>query len=65
MVESEITQRRVYPNSDPVAILAAQLPGSINPTVTNRPGPIYLKISRAPYEGVWSFLFKSLKNPNP
>jgi hypothetical protein len=53
----------VYPNSDPVAMFAAQLPGSIKPTVTSNPGPIYLKISSAPKTGLWSFLFRSLINP--
>jgi hypothetical protein len=50
------TQRRLYPNSEPEAILAAQLPGSIKPTVTSRPGPIYFNRCRKNQE---SFFFMS------
>ena len=32
---------------DPAAMLAAQLPGSMKPMVTRRPGPTYLSTSRA------------------
>lgn len=32
-------------------MFAAQLPGSMNPTVTMKPGPIYLSISKAPSFG--------------
>jgi hypothetical protein len=46
-VDKVTTQRREYPNWDPAATLAAQFPGSINPTVTTKPGPIYLKSSKA------------------
>jgi hypothetical protein len=60
-VDNVTIHRRVYPYPEPVAIFAAQFPGSMNPIVTRRPGPIYLKISRPPNEGVWSFLFRSLK----
>ena len=38
-VDSVMTQRRLYPNWEPPAILVAQLPGSMNPTVTRNPGP--------------------------
>jgi hypothetical protein len=38
-----ITQRRLYPNDDPAAILVAQFPGSMNPTVTKNPGPRKLR----------------------
>jgi hypothetical protein len=63
IVDSVTTHNSVYPNSDPVAIFAAQFPGSMNPTVTSNPGPMYLKISIAPKDGLWSFLFRSLKKP--
>ena len=48
MVERVTTQSSAYPNSEPAAKLDAQLPGSINPTVTRSPGPMYLKISNPP-----------------
>ena len=48
IVDNVTTHKRAYPNSDPAAKLEAQLPGSINPTVTNKPGPIYLKKSTPP-----------------
>jgi hypothetical protein len=40
------------------------LPGSINPTVTRRPGPIYFKILRAPKVGLWLLLSMFLKKEN-
>lgn len=61
-VERVTTHNRVYPNSDPAAKLEAQLPGSIKPTVTNKPGPIYLKKSNPPKYRWWSFRFNSLSN---
>ena len=48
IVESVTTHNRAYPYSEPAAKLLAQFPGSIKPTVTNKPGPIYLKMSKAP-----------------
>jgi hypothetical protein len=63
IVDNVTIHNREYPYPEPVAIFAAQFPGSMNPTVTSRPGPIYLKISRAPNAGIWSFLLRSLKNP--
>src|SRR3972149_2308658 len=45
-VLKEMTQRRLYWKSAPPAILVAQLPGSIKPTVTRKPGPRYLRNSR-------------------
>ena len=48
IVESVTTHNNAYPNSDPAAKLLAQFPGSINPTVTSNPGPIYFKISSPP-----------------
>lgn len=51
IVESVTIQRREYPKPEPAAILEAQFPGSINPTVTKNPGPIYFNISKAPSFG--------------
>ena len=48
MVERVTTHNKAYPNSDPAAKFDAQFPGSIKPTVTNNPGPIYLKKSKPP-----------------
>lgn len=39
-VESDTTQSKEYPKFEPAATLAAQLPGSIKPTVTRKLGPI-------------------------
>ena len=43
IVDNVTIHNNVYPYPEPAAILLAQLPGSIKPTVTNKPGPIYLK----------------------
>jgi hypothetical protein len=51
IVERVTIHRREYPNLEPAAILEAQFPGSINPTVTKNPGPIYFNISNAPSFG--------------
>jgi hypothetical protein len=48
MVERVTTHNKAYPNSEPAAKFDAQFPGSIKPTVTNKPGPIYLKKSKPP-----------------
>lgn len=42
-VENVTIQSSEYPNSPPAARLDAQFPGSINPTVTSSPGPMYLR----------------------
>ena len=52
IVERVTTHSSAYPYSEPAAKLLAQLPGSMNPTVTNRPGPINLNISKAPHSWV-------------
>ena len=43
-VPKVITHKRSYPKELPPDILVAQFPGSIKPTVTRSPGPIYFKI---------------------
>jgi hypothetical protein len=48
IVDKVITHNKEYPKSAPAAKLEAQLPGSIKPTVTSKPGPIYLKKSSPP-----------------
>ena len=48
MEENVTTQSSAYPKEDPAARLVAQLPGSIKPTVTRSPGPMYLRRSMAP-----------------
>ncbi len=58
MVDKVTTQSKAYPYSEPAARLLAQLPGSIKPTVTNNPGPIYLNISNPP-KTCGCFLFLS------
>ena len=47
IVDKVTIHNRLYPYCAPAAILDAQLPGSIKPTVINIPGPIYLNICRA------------------
>lgn len=42
MVDNVTIHKREYPKPDPAAMLAAQFPGSINPTVMRIPGPKYL-----------------------
>ena len=51
-VESVTIHSSVYPYCAPAARLEAQLPGSMNPTVTSSPGPMYLKISNPPIRGL-------------
>ena len=46
-VESVTIQSSAYPYCDPAAMFDAQLPGSMNPTVTSRPGPRYLRNAAA------------------
>ena len=38
-VLSDTTHSSWYPNCEPPAMLVAQLPGSMNPMVTTKPGP--------------------------
>jgi hypothetical protein len=64
MVDSVTIHSKVNPKSEPAAIFDAQLPGSIKPTVTNKPGPMYLRIFRAPKVGLWFLLSIFLKNEN-
>ncbi len=45
MVARVTIQRREEPWRDPVVTLAAQLPGSMQPTVTSTPGPMSLRTS--------------------
>jgi hypothetical protein len=52
MVDIVTIHNNVNPKSAPAAMFDAQLPGSIKPTVTNRPGPIYLRIFKAPNVGL-------------
>jgi hypothetical protein len=47
-VERLTIHKRPYPYRDPAATLDAQLPGSMNPTVTRSPGPRYLSRPFAP-----------------
>ena len=51
-VESVTIHSSVYPYCAPAARFEAQLPGSMNPTVTSSPGPMYLKISNPPIRGL-------------
>ena len=39
MVDNVTIHNSSYPNPEPAAIFEAQFPGSMNPTVTRRPGP--------------------------
>ncbi len=64
MVDRVTIQSKVSPKSDPAAMLDAQFPGSINPTVTSSPGPIYFKILSAPKVGLWFLLSIFLKKEN-
>ena len=59
IVDKVTTHNKAYPNSEPAAKFEAQFPGSIKPTVTNKPGPIYLKKSRPPKYRLWSVLLSS------
>ena len=43
IVDNVTIHNNVYPYPEPAAILLAQLPGSIKPTVTSKPGPTYLR----------------------
>ena len=54
------THSNEYPKDEPAAKFVAQFPGSINPTVTSNPGPIYLSKSRAPDRVLW-VVFNFLK----
>ena len=46
MIVDRVTiQRSLYPKSEPAAIFEAQLPGSMKPTVTKSPGPMYFNTS--------------------
>src|SRR5665647_779090 len=62
IVDKVTIHRRVYPYSEPAAILDAQFPGSIKPTVTNNPGPTYLKKFRGPIFGLCSSLLNNSPN---
>ena len=46
-VESVTVQSSAYPYCDSAAMFDAQLPGSMNPTVTSRPGQRYLRNAAA------------------
>ena len=61
IVERVTTHKSAYPNSDPAAKLEAQLPGSIKPTVTKSPGPMYLKKSKPPKYRLWFLFFSSFQ----
>ena len=61
--ENVTTHSSAYPNSEPAARLVAQFPGSMKPTVTNSPGPMYFSKSNAPERGRW--LIFSLSNRFP
>jgi hypothetical protein len=61
MVDKVTIHSKEYPNVAPAARLDAQLPGSINPTVTKSPGPMYFKILNAPGWGRGQTL--SVDNP--
>ena len=43
IVDNVTIHNNVYPYPEPAAILLAQLPGSLKPTVTSKPGPTYLR----------------------
>src|SRR5690606_14360070 len=64
MVDKVTIHNRVNPNSEPAAMLAAQLPGSIKPTVTSRPGPMYFSIFKAPNVGRCSLLSRFFRKEN-
>ena len=52
MVDKVTIHNKAYPYSAPAARFEAQLPGSINPTVTSNPGPINFNISEPPNLGL-------------
>jgi hypothetical protein len=64
MVDKVTIHNKEYPNVAPAARLDAQFPGSINPTVTRSPGPIYFKILKEPGRGEGQALLIDRPNNN-
>ena len=60
-VESVTTHNNSYPNSEPAAKFEAQFPGSIKPTVTSNPGPIYRNTSNPPKYLLCSLFLRSFQ----